>query len=472
MSPSGTSLPSAAVLAGGLATRLLPLTERVPKALLDIGGEPFIAHQLRLLHARGLEHVVLCVGHLGEMIQDTIGDGSQFGLRVDYSYDGPRLLGTAGALKSALPLLDDPFFTLYGDSYLNCDYRAVVETFERSGKLALMTVFRNEGRWDTSNVEYDGEQVRAYDKVHVTERMRHIDWGLGVLSHAALIGRRALITGASQGFGQAVARAFAAEGADVTMCARDTTALAAARDAVVAGLDNVRVLTLQADVAEPGAMTNVVAASEAELGPLDILVSNAGVYGPMGPVQDVDWADWTNAISINLMGTVLACRAILPSLTRAGRERRGKIILLSGGGATRPLPNISAYSASKAAVVRFGETLAQEVRAAGVDVNSVAPGAMNTRMLDEVLAAGPERVGQAYYQQSLKQKATGGTPPEQGAALCVFLASEASDGITGRLISAVWDPWETLADRANDLDQSDIYTLRRIIPSDRGYDWG
>jgi NDP-sugar pyrophosphorylase family protein len=165
---------------------MLPLTEKVPKSLLDIGGDPFIAHQLRLLRARGLDHVVLCVGHFGEMIRDVVGDGSQFGLRVDYSFDGPSLLGTAGALNRARPLLSDPFYTLYGDSYLDCDYGAVVAAFARSRKLALMTVFRNEGRWDTSNIEYDGNQVRAYDKIHPTERMHYIDWGLGVFSHAAL----------------------------------------------------------------------------------------------------------------------------------------------------------------------------------------------------------------------------------------------------------------------------------------------
>ena len=185
MSWPRSEMPPAAILAGGLATRLRPLTDQVPKSLLDIGGQPFIAHQLRLLRSQGLEHVVLCVGHLGEMIHDAVGDGSRFGLRVDYSFDGAQLLGTAGAVKRALPLLDDPFFTLYGDSYLECDYRAVADTLARSGALALMTVFRNEGRWDTSNVEYSGGRVLAYDKIHRTERMRHIDWGLGLFTHAA-----------------------------------------------------------------------------------------------------------------------------------------------------------------------------------------------------------------------------------------------------------------------------------------------
>jgi 3-oxoacyl-[acyl-carrier protein] reductase len=287
-----------------------------------------------------------------------------------------------------------------------------------------------------------------------------------------LAGRRALITGSSQGFGLAVARAFAAAGADVTMCARDTAALAKARDEVVAaGMNQTRVLAVPTDVTAPDAIADLIATSDAEIGHLDILVANAGVYGPKGPIQDVDWAEWSSAVSINLMGTVLTCRAALPSLTRPGREGRSKIILLSGGGATKPLPNLSAYAASKAAVVRFGETLAEEVRDFGVDVNAVAPGALNTRLLDEVLEAGPELVGQPFYEQAVRQKEEGGTPLERGAALCVFLASEASDGITGRLISAVWDPWERLSEHSDALHDSDIYTLRRIIPEDRGQHW-
>ena len=148
-----------------------------------------------------------------------------------------------------------------------------------------------------------------------------------------------------------------------------------------------------------------------------------------------------HAINVNLCGAVPCCRAVLPHF----RSRRsGKIILLSGGGATKPLPFLSAYAASKAALVRFGETLAEEVRSAGIDVNAVAPGALNTRLLEEVLEAGPERVGQAFYEQSVAQKKKGGTPLETGAALCAFLASSKSTGITGRLISAVWDPWPML----------------------------
>jgi 3-oxoacyl-[acyl-carrier protein] reductase len=201
---------------------------------------------------------------------------------------------------------------------------------------------------------------------------------------------------------------------------------------------------------------------------LHALVNNAGIYGPMGPIDEVDWEEWVRAIEINLYGSVLTCRAFLPHFKA---NRYGKIIQLSGGGATNPLPLITAYAASKAAVVRFAESLALEVLDHHIDVNSIAPGPLNTRLLDEILAAGPEKVGRSFYERSLQQKETGGAPLENGAQLAVFLASAASDGITGKLFSAVWDPWETIADRIKDLQKTDVYTLRRIVPQDRGLGW-
>jgi NDP-sugar pyrophosphorylase family protein len=180
-----TGIFPVAILAGGLARRLQPVTETIPKALVDVNGEPFIAHQLRLLHTNGVDRVVVCAGYLGEMIQDCVGDGGRFGLQVEFSFDGPRLLGTAGAVKQALPLLGEAFFVLYGDTYLSCDYRAVQTEFERSGRLALMTVFRNENRWDRSNVEFVNGRILAYDKEKRTPRMQHIDYGLGVFNHSA-----------------------------------------------------------------------------------------------------------------------------------------------------------------------------------------------------------------------------------------------------------------------------------------------
>jgi NAD(P)-dependent dehydrogenase (short-subunit alcohol dehydrogenase family) len=205
-----------------------------------------------------------------------------------------------------------------------------------------------------------------------------------------------------------------------------------------------------------------------EFGQVHVLVNNAGIYGPLGRIEEIDWAAWVRAVEINLLGSVLMCRALLPHF-RANRY--GKIVQLSGGGATNPLPRISAYAASKAAVVRFAETLAEEVRGEGIDVNSIAPGALNTRLLDEVLEAGPERVGESFFARAQQQKERGGAPLGRGAALAVFLGSAQSDGITGKLLSAVWDPWEALPERAADL-QGDVYTLRRIVPKDRGMTWG
>jgi len=175
-----------AILAGGLATRLRPITEKIPKALVNVAGEPFLAHQLRQLRSAGLRRVIVCAGYLGEMIEAEFGDGSRFDLQIAYSFDGPRLLGTGGALKQALPLLGERFFVLYGDSYLPINYRSVADAYLESGKPALMTVFRNEGKWDTSNVWFDDDEIRLYDKTSRTEKMRHIDYGLGILSGEVL----------------------------------------------------------------------------------------------------------------------------------------------------------------------------------------------------------------------------------------------------------------------------------------------
>jgi N-acetyl-alpha-D-muramate 1-phosphate uridylyltransferase len=179
------SLP-VAILCGGLGTRLYPLTQNRPKALVEIAGEAFIAHQLRLLRRSGIAEAVLCLGHYSDMVLDYVGDGRRFGLAVECSVDGPELLGTAGALKKALPLLGAEFFVMYGDSYLPCDYQTVERRFHGSGKQALMTVFRNEGRWDHSNVELsDSGSICVYDKKNSTPQMRHVDYGLGVFRAAA-----------------------------------------------------------------------------------------------------------------------------------------------------------------------------------------------------------------------------------------------------------------------------------------------
>ncbi len=284
-----------------------------------------------------------------------------------------------------------------------------------------------------------------------------------------LHGKAVVITGASLGFGRAIATACIANGAHILLCARGKESLERTREELGRqAKPGQKVLSLAADVCRREEVEQLIAEALRGLGRIDGLVNNAGVYGPIGLVEDVAWEDWVQAIQTNLMGTVAPCREILPLFRKQGR---GKIVNVSGGGATAPLPRFSAYSASKAAVVRFTETLAHETLGTGIDVNAIAPGALNTRLLDQVLSAGPQQVGKEFYERAMEQKGKGGTPPEKGAALCVFLLSEQSDGISGRLLSAVWDPWETLSDRRTALQRSDVYTLRRIVPKDRGLDW-
>jgi NDP-sugar pyrophosphorylase family protein len=179
-----TLLPCA-ILAGGLATRLGPLAQKTPKSLLEVAGCPFIHHQLRQLRGQGARRVVLCLGYLGDLVAESVGDGSSFDLEVACSFDGAAPRGTAGAIHGALPLLGSAFFVLYGDSYLECDYGAVQKAFVAAGKPALMTVFRNEGDWDTSNVEFRDSRILVYDKVVRTPAMRHIDYGLGIFDRRA-----------------------------------------------------------------------------------------------------------------------------------------------------------------------------------------------------------------------------------------------------------------------------------------------
>ena len=284
-----------------------------------------------------------------------------------------------------------------------------------------------------------------------------------------LKGQRAIITGASEGFGLAVAKAFVREGADVAICARSPGPLREAEHELkTLSAGRGRVLAEPADISRREDVERLVRRVCAEWGGVDVLVANAGVYGPKGTIDEVDCGEWAAAIEINLLGAVWCCRAVLAPMKA---QRRGAIILMSGGGATNPLPRISAYAASKAGLVRFGESLALEVEEFGITVNAVAPGALDTRLLDEVIAAGPARVGQAFFDKMVQTKKEGGTPLERGVELCVFLASPAAGKVTGRLISAVWDPWERLGDLAPELAGTDIYTLRRIVPKDRGKDW-
>jgi len=284
-----------------------------------------------------------------------------------------------------------------------------------------------------------------------------------------LFEKNIIISGASEGLGFEIAKHFIAEGANVLLCARtENRLLQALENLQKRALPHTKIYTYVTDVSDPQAVQAFIKFALEKFTRIDVLVANAGVYGPKGPVDETDWQAWSQAIDINLKGTVLQCLGVLPSFKA---QRKGKILILSGGGATQPLPNLSAYAASKTAVVRFAETLAQEVKAFHIDVNCVAPGALNTRLLDEIITAGPHKVGATFYEKCLAQKANGGTPFSVPTALCSFLASNRSDNITGRLLSALWDPWEKLADLKDELADSDIYTLRRIVPQDRQKTW-
>ena len=274
-----------------------------------------------------------------------------------------------------------------------------------------------------------------------------------------LAGKAAIITGAGRGIGRAIALAFAREGADVLVASRTLAE-------VVETAEEVRALggraaALKVDVCNRDEVEAMVAQGLEELGKVDILVNNAGTYGAIGPLVDNDPQEWTQTVRVNLFGAFFCARAVLPLLIQ---QRHGKIINLSGGGAASPLPNFSAYAASKAAIVRLTETLAEEVRPFNIQVNAIAPGAVNTGLTDAVLAAGAA-AGEKMLAQARRQKDAGGVPPDRAAALAVFLASEESGGLSGRLISAVWDDWENMNGRIDQIMASDLYTLRRVVES-------
>jgi len=281
--------------------------------------------------------------------------------------------------------------------------------------------------------------------------------------------RGAIVTGAGTGLGYVIAKAFLAEGAHLAICGRNASSLEQAHAELSAlAAPGQQVRTFCCDVSSEQQVNDMVGQAIELLGGVHILVNNAGVQGPIGPTDEIPVDEFRRTLDINFYGVLFACRALLPHL----RSRRyGKIVNLSGGGAASPRPFFSAYAVSKVAVVRFTENLAVELREDHIDVNAVAPGSLNTRMLEETLAAGQDRIGLVQFNQAQKQKQDGGSSLEKAAALCVYLASAASDGITGRLISAPWDPWATLSEHLAELQSSDIYTLRRIVPEDRSKVW-
>lgn len=275
-------------------------------------------------------------------------------------------------------------------------------------------------------------------------------------SSEKLNGETVVITGAGRGIGETIAHAFAKQGANLALVAR--TPEDVERVALETAGHGIKAIALPGDVSKQSTVRAMVDAVLEKFGRIDVLINAAGIYGPIGPFIENDLARWTAAIEINLMGTVFAIHAVLPHMLE---RRKGVIINFSGGGAVQPFPRFSAYGTSKAAVARLTETLAEEVRGSGIRINAIAPGAVNTRFLDQVLAAG-EHAGSEFYAKALDQKAKGGTSPERAAELAVFLASAAGEGVTGRLLSAVWDDWKSLPGRAAELDRSALFTLRRI----------
>ena len=270
-----------------------------------------------------------------------------------------------------------------------------------------------------------------------------------------LEGKVAVITGAGRGIGRAVALAFAREGADLVLASRTLSE----GKAVAAEIEMLgrKALALRADVSDRLAAKAMADRALAEFGRVDILVNNAAVQTPIGPLWKNDPDQWLETIAVNLCGVFLCCHAVVPAMVR---QARGKIINLSGGGATSPRPNFSAYAASKAAVVRLTETLAQELAPFNIQVNAIAPGAVYTNMTEDVLAAGSAAGERALAEARRVNEER--PRPEAAAELAVFLASGQSGGLTGRLISAVWDDWRALPFRLDEIMSSDLYTLRRI----------
>lgn len=274
----------------------------------------------------------------------------------------------------------------------------------------------------------------------------------------------ALITGGSRGIGKAIARAFLREGASVMLAARNSDELrAAARDLEQdirdhSGFDD-RIVVCAADVSRFADIQKLVAETIRVFKKIDVLVNAAGTYGPIGPSEKIDFEKWKQAFDTNLFGTFRMMQEVIPVMAKA---KQGKIINFSGGG-DGPFPRFSAYSASKVAVVRLTETIAEETKGSGIAVNAIAPGPVNTEILAQALAAGEEAVGKEKYAEFLKQKSVGGVPPEKAAELCVFLASAAAEGLTGRFLSAVWDDWKSWTkEDIKQIMSGNRFTLRRM----------
>jgi NAD(P)-dependent dehydrogenase (short-subunit alcohol dehydrogenase family) len=280
-----------------------------------------------------------------------------------------------------------------------------------------------------------------------------------------LANRIALVTGGTHGIGKAVVQRLLHDGASVAVCARSGPDL----DALVTDVGEARanVLTCRADVSNNDDVRRLVAETVARFGTIDVLVNNAGIYGPIGPAWENDPAHWIQTINVNLCGAFLVTQHVMPHMIKAGR---GKVINMSGGGAATPFARYTAYAVSKAALVRFTETLAIEAAPHNIQVNAIAPGFVATRIHKDTLVAG-ERAGADFLRKTQEQLEQGAVDPSIPAALVAYLAQDQSNRITGRFISAVWDDWANFGSHMDEIANGDLYTLRRIVPKDRGLGW-
>ncbi len=281
---------------------------------------------------------------------------------------------------------------------------------------------------------------------------------------------KVVITGASRGFGKIIAKKFWSSGASIAIIARNEAALKKLVNELKPDSREGQIIEyFVSDLTNLETIPALVENIKSNFGDPDVLVNNAGIQGPLGPLQENDWVEWQRCLNVALLAPVLLCRGFLPAMIN---NYHGKIINISGGGATKARPFFTSYATAKCGLVRFSETLAEELKDSGVSVNCLAPGAMKSEMTSEIIKAYPGNVGENEYTSALKVLNDDDTTSKRAADLVLFLASDKIDGITGKLISAVWDPWDKLPEHLEDLKNSDVYTLRRIVPKDRGMDWG
>ncbi len=283
--------------------------------------------------------------------------------------------------------------------------------------------------------------------------------------NALLLNKNAIITGASRGLGREIAKEFVKAGANIVICARNKKEINKVRTELRPFCKKNQIIIAAAtDISSEKAAKKLIDNSIAKLGSIQIVVNNAGITGAINTIESVDCNEWKKAIEVNLYGPLYIMHHLLPHFKK---QKYGKILNISGGGATAPLRGLSAYAASKTALARLTETIALEVAQYNIDCNSIAPGALNTQMLDQIVSAGPNILGKEYYGKMLEnqKKTTDSFGP--AIQLCVFLASEKSDGISGKIISAIWDSWQTFPQNRNQIMNSDVFTLRRITPAEK-----